>query len=240
MRPSRIRIVVSTNAAASVLWVAIRIAVFCSLQIARSSFEDRSSGCRIEIPGRFVRKQKARRVDQRPGNGDPLHLAAGKLVWHAVRQLRKTDRRQPIERARAWMRMPCKQQGKLHVFNRAQRVQQLKRLKDEADFLTAQGRQLRVVEVIGGHAVEPYMTGGGKVQGPGKVQQGRFAAAAASDQSDILAWFNPQRHLIEGPHRFAVGLVVLHHSFDRKQRRGGRRGREQRGSCAGLIHVNVY
>ena len=34
----------------------------------------------VQVAGRFVRQQQARRVHQRAGDGDPLHLAAGELV----------------------------------------------------------------------------------------------------------------------------------------------------------------
>jgi hypothetical protein len=37
---------------------------------------DLDAGLRVEIPGRFVREQDRRIVDERPGDGDALALTA--------------------------------------------------------------------------------------------------------------------------------------------------------------------
>ena len=41
---------------------------------------DFRAGLRVEVPGRLVREKDRRIVDERPGDGDALALAAGQLV----------------------------------------------------------------------------------------------------------------------------------------------------------------
>ena len=81
-------------------------------------------------------------MDQGARDGDALHLAAGKLMRHALRQISKTDGGKPVERMCTRIAPAGQQQGHLDVLNRAESVQQLERLKYEPDLCAPQVCQL--------------------------------------------------------------------------------------------------
>ena len=53
--------------------------------------DDLLAGARVEIAGRLVGHQNGRPVGQRPGNGHPLLLAAGKLTGMMVHAIGQPD-----------------------------------------------------------------------------------------------------------------------------------------------------
>jgi hypothetical protein len=61
-----------------------RYLLFCTH--ALHQLENRVAGCGVEIPRRLIGQDQARAMHQRPRNGHALHLSAGELVCHAVRE----------------------------------------------------------------------------------------------------------------------------------------------------------
>ena len=88
----------------------------------------------VEIAGGLVGEQDSRRVDQRAGDGDALHLAAGELEGHARGEGLHFDSRRRASGEAAGCRAG-KQQRQLDILDHGERVDELERLKDEADFL---------------------------------------------------------------------------------------------------------
>ena len=85
-------------------------------------------------------------MHQRPGDGDPLHLAARELVGMAVRERRDANQFQHLQGAVARLALPRELKGKLHVLDRAQGREELQELEDEADAAAAELGQRVVVQ----------------------------------------------------------------------------------------------
>src|SRR6266542_3868763 len=96
----------------------------------------------VEIAGRLVRPHDHRSGGQRPGDRDPLLLAAGQLVRPVPGAAAEPDTLQHL--GRPLLRLACRrageQQGKLHVLGRGEDWDQVERLEDEAHRLCAMGR----------------------------------------------------------------------------------------------------
>ena len=111
-----------------------------------------SDGARIEIAGRLVGQQDARRIGDRARDGDALLLAAGKLR-RAVRQpILQPEIGQQLGGAR---RAPPARQAadhlrQHHVLHRREFRQQMVKLIDEADLGAADARALQSESVRGG------------------------------------------------------------------------------------------
>ena len=111
--------------------------------------DDVVPGVLVQVPGRLVGQQHLRLLDQRPGDRDPLLLAAGQLGRQVPGPVGQADVREglrgpgpPARRAHAE-----RHQGRLHVLLRAQRRHQVERLEDEADGLGPDPRDLRLPEL---------------------------------------------------------------------------------------------
>src|SRR5712691_6409945 len=113
----------------------------CGVLLARETpeqFKNDVAGDRVQIAGRLVSEEDTRRMDERPRNGDTLHLAARELVSITLAEAVEPDPRETLPGRLAWIRFSREQQRQFHVFENRQRVQQLKRLKDEANLLAPQ------------------------------------------------------------------------------------------------------
>src|SRR5216684_673657 len=109
-------------------------------------FENDVPGGGVQVAGRFGREKKARRVDQRAGNSDALHLSAGKLVGEAVTESIELDPTEPFAGGFARVGFPSEKQRQFDVFENGQRVEQLEGLKNESDFFAAQMRQSGILQ----------------------------------------------------------------------------------------------
>ena len=106
---------------------------------------------RVEIAGRLVGQQQARRVDQRAGDGDALLLAAGELAGRialAVAEAEQLQRRaRPLEAVAAVGRgRRGIEQRQRDVLDRAGARQQVEALEHEAEPLAADAREFRLAE----------------------------------------------------------------------------------------------
>ena len=54
-------------------------------------FQHFSRGIRVQCPGGLVRQKQTWMIDDGSGDGNPLLLAAGKLVWTIVHTLTQAD-----------------------------------------------------------------------------------------------------------------------------------------------------
>ncbi len=77
--------------------------------------------------------------------------------------------------------MMREEQGKLYVFDGREGVEELERLKNEADLLATDAGEGGVVEAGGGLAVDEDFAGGGEVHSTAEVQKSGLAAAAPTD-----------------------------------------------------------
>src|SRR5580704_7460934 len=110
-------------------------------------------------------------MDQRAGNRNPLHLAAGKLVRKAIAKTIELDPREALACRFASARFSRQKEGQFHVFENREGVKQLKGLKDEADFFASQQCEVRIVQRGSGNAIQQDLAGGGEIHRTGKMEQ---------------------------------------------------------------------
>ena len=123
--------------------------VFPVVMQPREQGHDFIAGLGVQISGRLVGQHDGRRIHQRAGHGHALALPAGKfvgLVMHALAKIDGLERafgaRQALFRRRAVV-----DHGQLDIVQRCGARQQIERLKDESDFLVADGGQLIIVQI---------------------------------------------------------------------------------------------
>ena len=120
--------------------------VFCSVGDPAQQLQNHVPGFRVEIAGRLICQQYPRRMHQRARDGHALHLSSRKLMRHAIFVASELHPLQPLPRRRTRVAAARQKQRELNVLDHAQRGQQLKRLKDESNFLAAQARETGVIQ----------------------------------------------------------------------------------------------
>src|SRR6266849_494871 len=136
-------------------------------------------------------------------------------MWKAVAEPVELHPGQTLAGSGASVGLAGKKKGQFDVFESGQGVQQLERLKNEADFFPAKLGERGVFESGCGNSVEQDMPRSGEVHRAGQVQEGRLTATAATDQRDKFTAGDFERETIERTHALAVGEVVLDNVLER-------------------------
>ena len=133
-----------------------------------------SAGARVEVSGRLVAEQEARRVDERAGDSRALLLAAGKFAGTMQGAFAQTDRleQRACRRVRLTRFAPRDEERQRNVFQRAQIWQQVMKLKDEANLFATHARQFRAHGARQLNVAEPHAPAVRRVQ-PSKYVQER-------------------------------------------------------------------
>src|SRR5947208_1236136 len=142
-------------------------------------------------------------------NSNALHLPARKLVGIAMTEAFEFHPSKPFSCRFARTGLPCKEQRQLDVFKYRQRVQQLKRLKNEANSLAAQLRQAAVFQRRRRNSVQKHVAGSGKIHRACQIKQRGFSATAASHHRHKFASLNVQGNTAERMHALAVRQIVF-------------------------------
>ena len=132
---------------------------------AAQEIENEIAGGGIEIAGGFIGKEQPGTVDESARDGDALLLAARKLMGEALREVLQLDPTEAFLREGAGFRVMGEEQRQFHIFDGGEGVEELKRLKDEADFFAAKTGKLSVVEAGCRLAIDQNFAGGGEIHG---------------------------------------------------------------------------
>ena len=97
-------------------------------------------------PGRLVGEDQLRTRDERPGDRDPLLLAARQLARQLVEAIRHPHGRDDLVEPRLIGIPAGERQRQEHVLARAERRDQVVLLEDEPEPVASQQRQLRLVQ----------------------------------------------------------------------------------------------
>ena len=146
-RPSCIRSTRSAKLPASGAWLTkITVLLPLAVQVGKE-LQDLGRGGGIEIAGGFVRQDHRGIVDQGPGDGGPLHLAAGDLVRFVVQARRQAHLRQPAPRFSPGLgiRDPLEHPGQGHVFRQGQQGQQIKGLEHHPHLIPPEAGEFRLL-----------------------------------------------------------------------------------------------
>ena len=143
--------------------------------------DDARAGVAVEIAGRLVGEEDARRVGERARDGDALLLAAGELRREVIEPVAEPDAREQLARARAGAAVAAQLERHLHVLERGERRDQLKALEDESNFLAAQPRALVLVHRGEVGVVEQHLAARRRVESGEQAEERRLAAARRPD-----------------------------------------------------------
>ena len=181
-------------------------------------------GVRIEIAGRFVGQQQGRPVDQRPGDGDPLLLAARhlrRLVVHAIGQA------DPFEERLGQFTRPATGrpghgvvQRHEHVVKRRRPRQQVEALEDEAQLGGPHQRPFVGRKAAHFLAVEPEAARAWPVEAAQDVHERGLAGARGTHQGDHFAAVDRERDALQHRHVHFAEVVGLGDIFQVDQPAG--------------------
>ncbi|MCY1410087.1 hypothetical protein D9M71_254500 [compost metagenome] len=175
----------------------------------------------VQRAGRFVGEDDAAAVHQRAGDGNPLLLAAGKLVRAIVQAFAEPQALQQFSGAHgAFFGRPAGVEGRhFDVLPRAAGGNQVVTLEDETERLAAQPGQLVAVHIRHVDTGEAVAAGAGAVEAAEQVHQGRFAGTGRADDGDKLAGLDAQRHAMQHRDlRTGAAAVFLANAFQLDQR----------------------
>ena len=136
------------------------------VQIANQR-ENLLAGVRVEIAGRLVGEQDRRIDRQRARDRDALALAAGQLLRQVLQAVAELHQSQQLARALVDLlaRPAAQVQRQADVLEARQRRQQVEELKDEADLVAPDARQLVVGQAGERLAVDADLAGGRRDRG---------------------------------------------------------------------------
>ena len=99
---------------------------------------------RVELRSRFVRQQKARPANQRPGERHTLLLATAQVAWKLGCLVRQPEQRQNLVHSLCIERLPFQPQAKHRVLARRERLYKVEMLENETEMPLARFRPVCV------------------------------------------------------------------------------------------------
>ena len=141
-------------------------------------------------------------VDQRPGDRDPLHLAAGELVRVSRRAAREADPLEKLLGPRRRVARPSSRRGS-STFSRTVRcARRLKNWNTIADFAPPVEHELPLGKSPDVPAADQDVPAGGPVDAAQEMEERRLPAAGLAHQGEKLARRRLQIQPIESDDRF--------------------------------------
>ena len=165
----------------------------------------------IEGAGGFIGQQQAGLVDDRPGHGHPLLLAARELVGLVVEPLGQTNPLQGCDRPLAPLlgRDAGVDHRQDHVVEGAHLRQQVELLEDKAQLPVAQIGQGVIGEILHGRAIEVITAAGGAIEAPEDIHRRALARARGAHHRQILTPLHPQAEVVERNHGRIADAIDL-------------------------------
>ncbi len=170
---------------------------------------------RIQVAGRLVGGQERRIVGQRAGNRHALLLPAGQRRGELVGVIRHVHLLQQAHgalEALVGRNRLGEVHGQHHIFDGAQRGQQLKELEDDADGAAAPHGDFPLGQGVHGGAAYPHLARRRPGDAGDDVDERRLAAARLADDGHELAGLDLQIDPLErgeGAGRAGVGFDDL-------------------------------
>src|SRR5712675_1266811 len=137
----------------------------------------------VEVTGGFVGENQLWLVDQRACDGYALLLSAGKLRGKMSQAIAQADSLQRFA-SLPLVRHTVKILGEHNVFDGGQIGDQMKLLKDEADFLGAVADHFAFAQLCQVDAIDNHAPGGQLVQASQNIDECGFAGAGRPHQRD--------------------------------------------------------
>jgi hypothetical protein len=156
----------------------------------------------VQISRRLVRQEKLRGTHQRPGNRDPLLLAARNLADFVIQAMTETDPFQNLAGGSFGLQAIVAPDEPRHhrILKRREFGQKMVELKDESDVTIPESGQLgsRPFEDI--LAVEQHLTSRGRIQGTEKMEQCALSRTRRTYDRDEVSASNFEIDVFEDDH----------------------------------------
>lgn len=172
---------------------------------------DLDAGLAVQRAGGLVRQQDIRIVDQRTGNGNALHLAAGHLAGVLMQLIAQPHLLQRLGGAALALcaRDAGNGQGQLHIGQNGLMRDQVVALEHKADGVVAVGVPIAVGVLFGGDPVDDKVTAVVPIQAADDVQQGGLTGAGGAQDGDEFAVAQVQADIIQCGLYKVTGFVFL-------------------------------
>lgn len=162
----------------------------------------------VEIPGRLVSKENSRIVGEGACNRNALLFSSGELHWKMVSAISQSDALEQLIGARGRSIRPLKLEGNLNVLASGECGNQLKALKDEADFFAPQLRSLVFRHCGEVMAVEDHLALRWCIETCQKAEERCLAASGRPDDGDESALWNRKRDIAKNGDLLVAALVL--------------------------------
>ena len=166
---------------------------------AGDQLKDRFSSAAVEIAGRLIGQQDLRLGDERPGQGQPLLLASGKLARTMMPARFQSYFAQPAGRFlfRSGERLPARQQGHGYVLQRSELGQQVVKLPDVSDFAVTKLGGIIFRKRIHLRVCAVYGTGGRTIKSRQDVQQSTLSRTRLPHDRQHRAFVDLERQILK-------------------------------------------
>ena len=176
------------------------------------------AGFAVQGAGWFVRQQNVRIIDQRPGDGHPLHLSAGHLAGLLVQLLSQSHL---LQGSLCPLAPLCpgdagNGQGQLHIGQDGLVGNQIVALEYEADGMVSVGIPIPILIFPGGNPVDDQLSAVIAVKSADDIQQCGFSGAAGAENGDEFIIPEIQADAVQRRLNQRPGFVLLENLFDLK------------------------
>ena len=182
------------------------------------------AGSLVEVAGRLVGEQQARLQNQRPGQRDPLLLAARELAGLVIEAVAEPDDLQHLARLGLGLfaRLAMDQARHRGVLQRGEFGQEVMELEDEADAVVAEAGQVLLAHREGVLSLEQHRPGGRRIERADHVQERALAHAAGADERGHLAGLEAEAGAAQDVDLLLAQPVRFVHAarFDERSHRG--------------------
>ena len=179
---------------------------------------DLDAGFAVQSACGLVGQQNVRIIDQSPGNGDPLHLAAGHLIGALVHLIPQAYLFQgffgPLAALVSWN--AGNGQRQLHIGEHRLMGNEMVALEHKADGMIAVGIPVPVLVLLGGDAVDDQIASIVTVQAADDVQKGGFSRTAGPQNGNEFIVPQIQAHIPQRVLYQFTGFVLLGDMLDLK------------------------
>lgn len=154
----------------------------------------------VEVACRLVGQQKGRFVHQGAGNGCALHFPTAELVREMTVPMFQSNKVEHFHGGHLCVGalLALKEQGHTHIFQHVHVWQQVEKLEDDPELVSAVIGQLLLIRLVQRELVHVDLAAIGGVESSQEMEQGAFAAAARASDGNEFAGSNLERDVIQG------------------------------------------
>lgn len=151
-----------------------------------------AAGIRVEVTGRLVGNQQCRRRCERPGDGDTLLLASGKLAGVMAQPFAETDGFQLAARDLERVLYTRELQRDRDILDGRHIGDQMEGLEDDADIAATEIGDLILAEPVKRRVLDMDFTAIQSLEAGKNHQERRFSGTGRSDNTDRFAFADRQ------------------------------------------------